>query len=56
MIRQTDVLIAAAAIDEGAILIHADAHFDLIAGYAGLKPGLKVESLVSYVNKPSRKR
>jgi predicted nucleic acid-binding protein len=48
-IPQTDVMIAASAIDEGAVLIHADIHFDMIAGRAGLNLGLKVESLVSHV-------
>ena len=55
-VPQIDILIAAAAIDEGAVLIHADSHFDLIAGYSGVKPGLKVESLISHVNRLSHKR
>lgn len=41
----TDIFIAASAIQEKAILLHADSHFDTIAEHSSLK----VESLVSYV-------
>jgi len=41
----TDILISASALQEKALLLHADAHFDAIARHAGLK----VESLVSMV-------
>jgi predicted nucleic acid-binding protein len=40
-----DIFIAASALKEGAILIHADSHFDLIAEHTDLK----VESLVSLI-------
>ncbi len=42
----TDILIAASAIQEKAILLHADSHFDAIAKHSGLK----VESLAAYIN------
>jgi predicted nucleic acid-binding protein len=42
----TDILIAASAMQENAILLHADTHFDTIARHMGLK----VESLVSRIN------
>lgn len=38
----TDILIAACALKTGSTVVHADAHFDLMAGNIGLK----VESLV----------
>jgi predicted nucleic acid-binding protein len=41
----TDILISASALQEKALLLHADAHFDTIAKYADLK----VESLVSLI-------
>jgi len=41
----TDIFIAASAIQEEMILLHADSHFDTIAKYSSLK----VESLVSHV-------
>ena len=40
-----DIVIAASALKEGAVLIHADSHFDLIAEHTDLK----VESLVSLI-------
>lgn len=40
-----DILIAASAIQEKAILLHADSHFDTIAKHSGLK----VESLADYI-------
>ena len=39
----TDILIAACALKTGSTIVHADAHFDLMAGHIGLK----VESFVS---------
>lgn len=46
-IPSTDVLIATCALHEDAVLLHGDAHFDLIA-----KPlGLKVESHVRLIQK-----
>jgi len=42
-----DIFIAASALKEGAVLIHADSHFDLIAEHTDLK----VESLVSLIEK-----
>ncbi len=44
-IPYTDIFIAASAIQENAILLHADTHFNTIAKYSSLK----VESLESYV-------
>lgn len=44
-IPYTDILISAAAMQEGAILLHADAHFDLIAQYCELR----VESFASAI-------
>jgi predicted nucleic acid-binding protein len=41
----TDILIAASAIKEKAVLLHADSHFDTIAKHSELK----VESLVSHL-------
>jgi predicted nucleic acid-binding protein len=41
----TDIFIAASALKEKAILLHADSHFDVIAEYTDLK----VESLVSLI-------
>ena len=40
-----DILISASALQEKALLLHADAHFDTIAKHADLK----VESLVSLI-------
>ena len=42
----SDISIAASALKEYALLVHADSHFDLIAEHSELK----VESLVSLVN------
>jgi hypothetical protein len=42
----TDILIAASAMQEKAILLHADSHFDTIAKHSSLK----VESLAAYIN------
>ena len=44
-IPYTDILIASCAMRDGSILIHADAHFDLMANHIGLK----VESFVQAV-------
>ena len=44
-IPYTDIFIAASAIQENAILLHADTHFNTIAKYSSLK----TESLESYV-------
>ena len=44
-IPSTDILIASAAIQSNAILLHADSHFDLIVG----QTELKVESFVDQV-------
>jgi predicted nucleic acid-binding protein len=41
----TDIFIAASAIQEEMILLHADSHFDTIARHSSLK----VESLVSHI-------
>jgi predicted nucleic acid-binding protein len=41
----TDIFIAASAIQEGAVLLHADSHFDAIAKHSKLR----VESLVSRI-------
>ncbi len=41
-IRSTDLLIAACALKTDAVLLHADAHYDLMAR----PPGLRVESHV----------
>ncbi len=41
----TDIFIAASAIQEKAVLLHADSHFDTISEHSDLK----VESLVSYL-------
>ena len=41
----TDIFIAASALKDNAILVHADSHFDLIANQSSLK----VESFVSLV-------
>lgn len=41
-VPHTDILIAACSLQSGSVIVHADAHFDLIAGHAGIK----VESLV----------
>lgn len=41
----TDIFIAASAMQEKAILLHADSHFDAIAEHVPLK----IESLVSHV-------
>lgn len=44
-VPSTDIFIAAASIHEEAILLHADTHFDLIAGNSDLE----VESLVDFI-------
>ena len=44
----TDILISACALKVGAVLVHADAHFDLIASHVELK----VESFVHLVKSP----
>ncbi len=41
-----DIFIASSALKENILLVHADSHFDLIAGHSDLR----VESLVSLVN------
>ncbi len=41
----TDILIAASAIQERAVLLHADSHFDTIAKHSDLK----IESLITYL-------
>lgn len=40
-----DILIAASAMQEKAILVHADSHFDVVAKYSELK----IESLLAYL-------
>lgn len=45
-IPHTDILIASAALNEDATLVHADSHFDLIAKHSILK----VESLTHLIN------
>ncbi len=42
----TDIFIAASALSEKAILIHADSHFDLISKHTDVK----VESFVSLIS------
>ena len=42
----TDIFIAASALKENALLLHADAHFDLVSKHCGLK----VESLASFIH------
>ena len=44
-IPYTDIFIAASAIQENAILLHADSHFNTIAEYSALK----TENLESYI-------
>jgi len=44
-IPYADIVIAASALKEGAVLIHADAHFDSIAHHTDLK----IESFVSLI-------
>jgi len=51
-IPYTDILIACAALHSKAILLHADAHFDLLAKHTDLK----VESFLSSVQKLSAKK
>ena len=46
-IPYTDILIACAALESKAVLLHADAHFDLLAKHTQLK----VESFLSLVQK-----
>ena len=46
-IPYTDILIACAALESKAVLLHADAHFDLLAKHTELK----VESFLSLVQK-----
>lgn len=45
-IPYTDIFIAASAIHENAILLHADSHFDTIANYSPLQ----AESLESHIH------
>jgi predicted nucleic acid-binding protein len=49
-IPYTDIFIAASALQEEAILLHADAHFDSISEHAPLKR----ESLVSHVQREKK--
>ncbi len=44
-IPYTDIFIAASALKEKAVLLHADYHFDLVTNHVDLK----VESLTSYI-------
>jgi len=46
-VPHTDILIGACALQSGSVIVHADTHFDLMAGYAGIK----VESLIHIVRK-----
>jgi len=46
VIPYTDIFIAASALKENTILLHADSHFDLIATHSALK----VESFVSLIS------
>jgi len=46
-VPHTDILIAACALQSGSIIVHADAHFDMMAKHALIK----VESLVQIVRK-----
>ena len=46
-IPHTDILIAACALQSGSIIVHADAHFDMMAKHAVIK----VESFVQIVRK-----
>jgi hypothetical protein len=46
-IPYSDIVIAASALKEKAILVHADSHFDSIADHTNLK----VESIVSLINR-----
>ena len=46
-VPHTDILIAACALQSGSIIVHADAHFDMMAKHAVIK----VESLVQIVRK-----
>lgn len=46
-IPYADIVIAASALKEKAILVHADSHFDSIADHTNLK----VESIVSLINR-----
>ena len=48
-IPHTDIFIAAIAIKENAVLLHADSHFDLISRHSALK----VESFTSLISKIS---
>jgi len=44
-VPHTDILIAACCLHSGSVILHADAHFDVMAGHTGIK----VESLVHIV-------
>jgi predicted nucleic acid-binding protein len=44
-VPHTDILIAACALQSGSIIVHADAHFDMMAKHAAIK----VESFVKIV-------
>jgi predicted nucleic acid-binding protein len=46
-VPHTDILIAACSLHSGSVIVHADAHFDIMAGHSGIK----VESLVHIVKK-----
>ncbi len=46
-VPHTDILIAACALQSGSIIVHADAHFDMMAKHAVIK----VESFVQIVRK-----
>lgn len=50
-VPHTDIYIAAAAIQENAVLLHADSHFDHIAKHSTLK----VESFASLINQTNQK-
>jgi len=45
-IPHTDILIAACALQKDAIILHADAHFDLISE----KIPLRIESLIAHAD------
>lgn len=51
-IPYTDILIACAALESKAVLLHADAHFDLLAKHTELK----VESFLSLVQEDYQQR
>ena len=49
-VPHTDILIATCALQSGSIIVHADAHFDMMAKHAVIK----VESFVEIVRDFSR--